>query len=297
MQFKVFCYIHAIAQTIFFIYIIPNYLAPLFWPRNFADYSAWGYVLAAINHEIFFILVNFGYFILYKFRFPFLEKYKIEDEKWPWEEDFTAWKSQLKRILRSLAINHFVVIPILTCIMIMNKKLPFRVSYETLPSSQEVLVQYIFAFIINDFCFYLLHYLFHQQFFYNYIHKIHHEIKVTFSLASEYAHPIEFLIGNVFAFNVGNLILKERMHLFTSLLITTITIFRSSETHSGYCFPWSPQYILSHHLGFLTKPDFHSFHHLKYKGNYASGIIWDKFLSNTINPIYVEYRKKQYYNK
>ena len=32
---------------------------------------------------------------------------------------------------------------------------------------------------------------------------------------------------------------------------------------------------------------FHSFHHLKYKGNYGGGlIIWDKYLGNTLNTQY-----------
>lgn len=297
IQYHLFFYLHTIIQLVIFFYFIPKFFAPWIWPKEFPNPNPWGYILAAANHEFFFILINISYFILYKFKFSFFEQFKVEAEKWPWDEDYISWIALLKRMMKTLFINHFIIIP-LTIVFFskINDKFYFRVDFESLPTPTEVIIQFVFVYIINDISFYLSHWLLHHEIFYNRIHKIHHETKVTFSLAVEYAHPIEYVFANILAFNLGGSILSQRMHLFTNLLISVIISLRSCESHSGYDFPWSPSHILPKYFKFMNKNDFHSFHHLKYKGNYSGGINWD-YLGKTLNPLYIEYRKIQGFNK
>jgi len=54
------------------------------------------------------------------------------------------------------------------------------------------------------------------------IHSVHHRHKIPVGLAATYAHPIEFLCGNVVAAASGPLILGNRMHMWTLLAHMTV---------------------------------------------------------------------------
>jgi sterol desaturase/sphingolipid hydroxylase (fatty acid hydroxylase superfamily) len=54
----------------------------------------------------------------------------------------------------------------------------------------------IFCLICEDTTFHFTHRLLHWRKIYPYIHKIHHKHITTVSIASENAHPIEYLLGN-----------------------------------------------------------------------------------------------------
>lgn len=247
-----------------------------------------------LNHEIIFIFVNLYFLLLYKGKFQFFERFKCEKENWPWEESYSEWISNLKNVLQNVFLNHFIILPLtLILFSLLNPELPHRLDYESLPKANEVLMQYIVVFIVYDFSFYCAHALLNWGPFYSKIHKVHHENKVTFALASEYVHPLEYIFGNLLAFNLGNIILGRRMHFFTNCLFSEMSTLGAIEDHSVYAFPWWPFYLISRYCRIFTKLDFHSFHHLKYKGNYSSAINWDKNLGNTLNPLYEEYRLKQ----
>jgi sterol desaturase/sphingolipid hydroxylase (fatty acid hydroxylase superfamily) len=49
----------------------------------------------------------------------------------------------------------------------------------------------------EDLMFYFSHRTLHTPWFYKKFHKVHHEFYNTVCISSEYAHPFEFLIGNV----------------------------------------------------------------------------------------------------
>lgn len=68
--------------------------------------------------------------------------------------------------------------------------------------------------LIVELWFYFSHYLLHQPPFYSAIHKIHHRFKAPIALASMYAHPVEFLVGNLLGVVLGPMI--TTCHPFTS---------------------------------------------------------------------------------
>lgn len=94
--------------------------------------------------------------------------------------------------------------------------------------------------LMEDLTFHFSHRLLHTKVLYGLIHKIHHQHKVSISVAAEYAHPLEFAIGNVGPALIPQIILGRRMHFATTWAWIMVRNFESIEGHSGYDFSWSP---------------------------------------------------------
>jgi sterol desaturase/sphingolipid hydroxylase (fatty acid hydroxylase superfamily) len=76
-------------------------------------------------------------------------------------------------------------------------------------------LQMLFCMLCEDINFYFSHRLLHHPKLYPYIHKIHHEFYNTICIASEYAHPLEFVLGNLGPVSLGALILGPNIHVIT----------------------------------------------------------------------------------
>ncbi len=293
LPMQIFCHLNAFICVFMAFYVAPTYLAPFIWPRDITNPKLFTYLGIFINQYIAFFINTTVYYFIYKAKSPFFEKYKIEKEEWPWEKP--NWKVFLNKHIKNILFNQiFIFGGVLLLSGLLKEKIPHRIDYESLPSWKEFTLHYLFTVTINDLCFFLTHWLLHHEKFYQKIHKVHHENKITHAVAAYYAHPIEFLFGNVLVFTVGNIILGQRLHLFTSMMSMQIGIERTMETHSGYSFTWSPIYITSYYLEFLSKPDFHSYHHLQFKGNYAGVyLIWDRYFGKTMNPKYIDTGKNK----
>ena len=92
--------------------------------------------------------------------------------------------------------------------------------------------------------FFWVHKLLHTKYLYGHIHKLHHQYRVPVSIASEYTHPFEFLLGNVLAMAAPMLILGEKVHMYTFVLWALVRIGEGIDGHCGYDFPWSPYCVL-----------------------------------------------------
>lgn len=92
---------------------------------------------------------------------------------------------------------------------------------------------------MEDFAFYWGHRTLHTPFFYKRIHKIHHEFMDSISICSEYAHPIEFLMGNIFPLTLGMFILYNDIHILTFTVFALFRLAETIESHGGYEFPWA----------------------------------------------------------
>jgi len=114
---------------------------------------------------------------------------------------------------------------------------------------------------------------------------MHHEYKQSCCISSEYAHPVEYVLGNILPTNLGAILLGKRMHFISYLVSLVMMVHETHDGHCGYEFSWSPHRLLPLSIG----AEFHIFHHLKFKGNYASLFtIWDR-VGNTVNKAYLEY--------
>lgn len=275
----------AILLAYSYIYFLPNIIHKFLPKENEIKNKGWFYALVAFwVHEIAYLIFNSLYIFIYFLKMPFFERYKVSSDPWPWQEKKEEWNKLLSRTIKQILINHFVVIPLVLIPNIIFDDCPYRLTDEV-PSLFEIITQLVFCMICEDFAFYWSHRTLHSDYFYGKIHKIHHEYKQSICITSEYAHPIEYLLGNIVPTNLGGLILGKRMHIITAIMDVIMVAHESIEGHCGYEFSWSPHRLLPMSIG----PEFHIFHHLKFKGNYASLFtIWDR-IGNTINKAYMKY--------
>ena len=87
-------------------------------------------------------------------------------------------------------------------------------------------------------------------------------------MASEYAHPVEFCLGN-FGTLAGGVVLfapsLASIYLFTLLAVLTVLIH-----HGGYALPWAPWALP------------HDWHHYKYKEMFGTIGLLDRLLKTDL---------------
>ena len=148
---------------------------------------------------------------------------------------------------------------------------PYGLENDTLPSGNEIFCQILFCLVIEDFFFHQIHQLLHTRQLY-WIHKVHHKYHAPIGFSSIYAHPIEFVFGNILPAACGPVMLDENMHSYTYLIWMCFRLSAAIENHSGYEFPWS----MYQAIPFKAPTEYHDFHHNKNQGNYSGVLrIWD----------------------
>jgi len=141
--------------------------------------------------------------------------------------------------------------------------------------------------VMEDFTFYWSHRTLHTPRLYQLIHKKHHEYNITVSLASEYAHPLEYLLGNLLPSAVGGKLLGAKVHFITHFLWNALRVMETVDGHCGYEFTWSPFRLLP----FSGSSSYHNFHHSKNVGNYSSFFTyWDTLFGT--NKAYHDHLKR-----
>jgi sterol desaturase/sphingolipid hydroxylase (fatty acid hydroxylase superfamily) len=83
---------------------------------------------------------------------------------------------------------------ILNTLFIPERYLPQR-TLETVPTLPYFIIQLLTIIVIHDFVFGTFHYLFHKVPYLNQFHQVHHQVQFTCSIASNYFHPIDYLVA------------------------------------------------------------------------------------------------------
>ena len=143
------------------------------------------------------------------------------------------WKT-----VRLLALNQFVLLPVLLAIFtaLLVAVRGWEVDSQ-LPSLGRFLLEIGGQAICAPIVFYTGHRFLHQRWWMKHVHRVHHEFRTTTALASEYAHPVEFVIGNFLAMVTGAFLLAP--HLVSMYVFAWISVLTILVHHSGYALPWA----------------------------------------------------------
>ena len=174
--------------------------------------------------------MQLAFYVIYRGKFSFFESDRVLRKPWIWESDPQKWRAMRWDIARRLFVNNLVLYPLAA-----YGKSRIRVDYKfdeaSFPSFPTMLAQIFVLMLCDDIVFYTSHRTLHIPYFYKRIHKIHHEHSHSFSLSSEYTHPIEYVLGNLIPPFAGFLVLREHNVHFATVLCWVI--FRSKQLAIG----------------------------------------------------------------
>lgn len=249
---------------------------------------------------------------LYLYNIPFFERFRLNAKAWPWQTSDPAALSEFRAfLLRSVSLVLFNNLTIGlggAWNMWWLRKLMGQeaISVDEWPSTGTILLQLALCAVAEDAAFYWCHRTLHHPSLYPHVHKVHHQYYHSFTLASEHAHPVEFLLGDLIPLVLGPNLWNGTAAFFPSLGLSPmhtlvlwmwilLRIAVSVEEHCGYEFPWSPMRVLATLPGSLAwgaSPGGHDWHHSHNMGMYASQFAWWDALCGT-DTVYKEWKGKR----
>jgi sterol desaturase/sphingolipid hydroxylase (fatty acid hydroxylase superfamily) len=152
-----------------------------------------------------------------------------------------------RRVWYGTFLNHVFMMPFIVWVLYPYfiqgyiVALPSSGSIEHWPAEMSTIFwQLGVCIVVEDALFYWSHRLLHQPWFYSKIHKKHHEFKslTGYSIASEFTHPVESLVGNVLPVMAGPLLVKCNFNVLLAWIV--LRMFKTCDAHCGYNFKWSP---------------------------------------------------------
>ncbi|XP_018673354.2 fatty acid hydroxylase domain-containing protein 2-like [Ciona intestinalis] len=216
----------------------------------------------SLVHTISFLIGNLFYmYVDYTGKPAWMLKYKIQKDK--------HFPVEPRRFFWCCAVVLFN--EILSCVLIYLSypimKYTGMSCDQPVPQLWKMYLLYMAFGYLNDASFFFGHRLMHHPSIYKYCHKMHHEWIAPISIAAVYSHPIDHIFSNFVPYFIGPILLGS--HLSLVWWWVAIAQIDTCGHHSNY------------HLPFLSSPQYHNYHHVKFRQNFG-GISWDCFYKTNL---------------
>jgi len=229
------------------------------WTQMVAVVPEWVLILVVpivLHHGLYWGVSGFFHRVDTTNRPTWVARHRIQDGK--------AKRPPLRRVLRNLAWNQLVFAPLMMTLIWGGLRLRGWAPSAAMPEPVEVAWQIVVLGLFSEAYFYFTHRLLHWKPLMKRFHKVHHEFRTSAAMASEYAHPVEFTVGNFGTLGLGVVLLAPSLpviYLFTVVAILTIL-----SHHCGYALPGMPA------------PAPHDWHHHRVVENFGTVGILDRLL-------------------
>ena len=152
-----------------FFWIVPELIGQQMWPsiltfkeENNISYAQFYIIWSMLQHLIIFYGANLIYCFFYKHEFECIERYKSNEQPWPWISDPEQWKSLLWKSIALSGFNSCVVAP---GMFYFNYTFNFveehTMEVKDLPTSFTLACTILFCMLCEDITFYCSHRLLH----------------------------------------------------------------------------------------------------------------------------------------
>jgi sterol desaturase/sphingolipid hydroxylase (fatty acid hydroxylase superfamily) len=282
----------AILQSLFWLFGLPIFCRKYIWDDIFNTViirnnnsvtngiAIADFILSFTTPILFFVSYNLIMIPIYIGQYSCFEQYKIQKHLvWPWFDERQNirdefWKLTFRSI-KLTSINLLVLLPALTCLKIVlqkkllssptNNEFLFSTDDEHWPTPYENCRDIITLSLIHELGFYFTHKMSHLYPILYKFHKVHHEYKSNWTMASQHNHPIDYIfsIGVPAILALG---LVSKAHSMSQFQWILWTMYANLDDHVGYSFPWSPV----RWFPFSAATSEHEFHHSKNLGCFGS---------------------------
>jgi sterol desaturase/sphingolipid hydroxylase (fatty acid hydroxylase superfamily) len=132
-------------------------------------------------------------------------------------------------------------------------------------------IKFALCAVIVETWFFFTHWALHHPILYSRIHKLHHRFKAPVAVASMYAHPFEFVVGNLTGVVMGPIL--THCHPFTSYVWICTSLIMTGGSHSGYK---------------IFQADFHDNHHQYFDYNFGVGTYCEFYCLSGCTLVFTE---------
>mmetsp|Transcript_32649 Transcript_32649/g.45566 ORF Transcript_32649/g.45566 Transcript_32649/m.45566 type:complete len:417 (+) Transcript_32649:29-1279(+) len=163
---------------------------------------------------------------------PTLAPFKIQESK---QITPMHWVKCLPLVL----VNHVVLFATMFLVWEVYSRTAIEPFSKELPKFGTVLVQFLCYIPVADAFFYFPHKLLHaNSWLFAHVHSWHHSQSAPFAMSAIYAHPFEFLIGNIPVVAMGPLLVGS--HMTTMWLWACASVIDTCLSHCGWQLPGLP---------------------------------------------------------